>query len=490
MLRYELKKLNWLEKLALAGVIFYFAAFLFYGVVCVAFPYDLDNEEGFILNQIHQLRHGQTIYPDLKTPPYTVGNYPPVYQIVNLPFAFVFGTHHWYGRIISILSTLLLGFLVGRIVYRLTDDIFAAGISGMFPFAVHYIYRWGVLNRVDMLALALALAGLYRVFRAPNKIILPVVLFLLALYTKQVMIAAPLAAFLYISKINQKKAGLFAVSLGLSGLMVFLTLYGLSHGEFFKHLILYNMNPFRWSSLWNYLTNMLRFYWPFFLLAAAGFFIHWKGDEKFLFGSWFILSGLVALSAGKDGSAVNYLIELMIAGAILAGVSLSFLRKSVLWGQYILALLVIIQLGMIPHLPYTRYWYGPVPDQARYNRARSVERILRETPGPVLSDDAALLIRAGKPVLFQPFIMSTLDKQNLWNPAGFIQDIQAKKYSLVLCYFPLRIENPQPDERYSPDIYNALRFNYKPVDYRDPYFIHQPREPLDQEAGTSPVTAQ
>jgi hypothetical protein len=475
MLRYELKKINWLEKLALAGVAFYFAVFLFYGAVCLFYPYDLDNEEGFILNQIHQLRHGHTIYPELKAPPYTVGNYPPVYQVVNLPFSLVFGTHHWYGRLISILATLVLGYLIGRIVYRITEDIFTALVAGIFPFAVHYIYSWAVLNRVDMLALAFTLAGIYKVFKEPKKIVVPVILFLLAFYTKQTMIAAPVIAFFYIFLNDPKKAGLFAVSLGLSGLMVFLTLYGLTHGEFFYHLVLYNMNPFRWSSVWNYLTNMVHFYWPFFLIVLIGFFVHWGRDWKLLFGGWFLLSALVAISAGKDGSAVNYLIEMFIAGSILAGVSLSELRKSVVWGQYILAGLVFYQLILIPHFPYTRYWYGPMPDRARYNRAKSVEEIVRNTPGPVLSDDAALLLRAGKPVLFQPFIMSTLDQQHLWNSAPLVQDIQNRKFSLVILYFPLSIENARGDERYSPAIYDALRFAYQPVDYRAPYFIHQPR---------------
>jgi 4-amino-4-deoxy-L-arabinose transferase-like glycosyltransferase len=203
------ESINWVEWLILTGFVIYFLFFLFHAGICLMYPNDLDNEEGFILNQIRQLRTGHTIYPALNDYPYTVGNYPPVYPLLCTPFTFFFGEIHFIGRFISILSILLTGYLIYRITYQLTGEKYSAILSGLFPFSVHYVYRWAVYNRVDMLALLFSLWGLYLIFRQSKPVWVAALLFLLGIYTKPVMVAAPIAAFLYLWTINRKNAGLF-----------------------------------------------------------------------------------------------------------------------------------------------------------------------------------------------------------------------------------------------------------------------------------------
>jgi hypothetical protein len=54
-----------------------------------------------------RLAQFQSLYPrDLSRFPSRVGNYPPLYHLLQLPFAWLFGPAFWYGRLINLLSIL------------------------------------------------------------------------------------------------------------------------------------------------------------------------------------------------------------------------------------------------------------------------------------------------------------------------------------------------------------------------------------------------
>ena len=468
-------RLNWLEKLVLFGFLVYLLFFLVHAAACLIYPYDLDVEEGFILNQVKQLRTGHTIYPDLKTYPFTVGNYPPVFQLSAVPFSAILGDHHFIGRGLSILSAVLIGLLIFRIVAVMTKDNHSALIAALFPFAVHYVYSWSVYNRVDTYAILWSLLGLYCLVRNPKNLYIPVLCFTVSLFTKQVMIAAPLTVFLCLLGEQKRRAIKFAIAMVVLNGGIFLLMTLITRGEYFNHLVLYNMNPFHFRDLWNYISNIIRFYWIFLGLALISMVIDWEDYRKCYFVVYFLISCVVAISAGKEGSAVNYLLELVFAGSILMGVSISLLRKTVVQGEYILAGILLFQLLWIPHVPYTPLWYGRTPTFKQTEMADSVERMVHQTPGDILSDDQSLLIYNHRPVLFQPFIMSTLYRQGRWNPDVLLGDIEKKRFSMIILYFPISRDDPGAFERYDRRIFEAIRNNYDYADSRPPYFIHRPR---------------
>src|SRR5713226_9089016 len=132
----------------------------------LTYPFPLDYGEGPILDQVSRLAHFENIYRNsFATPPYTVSNYPPLFHLIQVPFARLFGPAFWYGRLISIVSAITAASLIGLILHTLTGDkvasVFGAAILLSFP----YILQWSVFDRVDSLALALSLGGLYTVVR-------------------------------------------------------------------------------------------------------------------------------------------------------------------------------------------------------------------------------------------------------------------------------------------------------------------------------------
>src|SRR5690349_10968819 len=134
--------------------------------------------------------------------PYTVSNYPPLFQLIQLPFARIVGPAFWYGRLVSILSAVIAAGLIGLILHTLTGEWIASAIGGLTLLAFPYLVQGSVLNRVDALAFALSLGGLYATVRWPSHRPGPWIaglLFMAAAFTNpRYALAAPFTAFVWL----------------------------------------------------------------------------------------------------------------------------------------------------------------------------------------------------------------------------------------------------------------------------------------------------
>src|SRR5919108_1771591 len=138
-----MRKINWREwraafwnqnTLTLPGIVFSLALLLLaarLGIslfeyaqlagAALAFPFPLDYGEGPILDQTLRLAQFENIYrSSFASPPYTVSNYPPLFQLIQVPLTWIIGPAFWYGRLISILSALSAVGLIGLILHTLT----------------------------------------------------------------------------------------------------------------------------------------------------------------------------------------------------------------------------------------------------------------------------------------------------------------------------------------------------------------------------------
>src|SRR5215207_3666556 len=186
-----MRKINWREwrtafrnqkTLTLPGMVFSLALLLLTARLGISlfeyarlaraaliFPFPLDYGEGPILDQTLRLAGFENIYRDsFASPPYTVSNYPPLFQLIQVPLAWIIGPAFWYGRLISIMSAVSAAGLIGLILNTLTGDRIAAAIGGLTMLTFPYFIQGSVLSRVDALALALSLGGLYATVRWPS----------------------------------------------------------------------------------------------------------------------------------------------------------------------------------------------------------------------------------------------------------------------------------------------------------------------------------
>ena len=105
----------------------------------------------------------------IAAPPYTITNTPPLYLLLQVPFASILGPAFWYGRAISVISLLFAAVFLGLTLYELSKIGWPAAVGGLLLFCVPNLWNWSVFDRVDLLALALSWAGLYAIVRWPER---------------------------------------------------------------------------------------------------------------------------------------------------------------------------------------------------------------------------------------------------------------------------------------------------------------------------------
>lgn len=276
-----------------------------YDTQAIAYPYSIDYGEGPLLDQTMRLSHFQNIYANtFSRPPYTISNYPPLYLLVQVPFAWIFGPAYWYGRLINLLSVLLTALFICLTLRALTRDWIGAAVGGLLLVAVPYVQHWSKFNRIDELALVLSWAGLYvlivkvglsaplLVDEAPpsarlldlarkglsyRPFWLGALLLVASIFTRQTYaLAAPFAAFFWLifgarGRWKQRilQALLLAVVVAGLTLLLFLLLTLATAGGFYLNVIVANVNAFYWNNVWHYANEIKDRLWPLLFLGAA-----------------------------------------------------------------------------------------------------------------------------------------------------------------------------------------------------------------------------
>ena len=69
----------------------YLIVFLAYAVNLIQFPFDYDQGEGFELVDTLLFSQGRWPYQDIEVYPFYASNYPPLFHLLAVPFAWVFG---------------------------------------------------------------------------------------------------------------------------------------------------------------------------------------------------------------------------------------------------------------------------------------------------------------------------------------------------------------------------------------------------------------
>jgi len=408
------------------------------GARVIAFPYPMDYGEGPLLAQTRALGNLGNIYrADLTSPPYTISNYPPLYPLLLSPVARLAGPAFWYGRLLSWLSILAAAMLIALIVHALTRDRLAAVIGGLWLLAFPPASYWAGLYRVDALALALSLGGLYLCVRRPGArwtVPLAALLLTAAIFTRQSYgLAAPLAAAGWLLGVGRGRPALALLGLVAAlGAALFAGLEWLTRGGFSFNIVTANLNEYQPGSLAVHLADV----WALMPigLTAAGLFLLLAGVLRVpswrLVAPYLVGAALSGLTIGKVGSNVNYLLELGAAVALSVGALMAWLgpRRVVTTAvALLLALDVALMVLASPYRAVTHARLGQSED------ARRLDGLVREAGGLVLADeDMGLLARAGLPIYLQPFEMTQLARAGRWDQQPLLADLERQAFAAIL----------------------------------------------------------
>ncbi len=486
-------------------------------------PDQIDYGEGIIWQQADLIFRGMG-YKDIQTLPHIVFHYPPVFHLVSGLLAHALGTDQLVaGRAVSILSTFGILVIVGWFVLRGISPaenriprLVCAGIASLLVLNFYPIAFWSPTDRVDMLAIFLSLLGASFALNAaqqPSNAIPAALFFVAALFTKQTMIAAPLAAFVVLLTIRPGAAWLgLAAATGL-GLTAFAILYVSTGGGFLQHVVGYNINRFALSNV-EFIIGQILLHPVFLFFAYAGAAsllasLHIRpsagtslamlrsdvsGDvakQAQLFCLFYLgITTLSTVAALKSGAGINYLIEWMCACCILAGL---YFRETVC-----LAFSPIgkpaapkretgaianahngLRLILVPALIFAQLANSPVPAlMERWAGAKDTAQfealvdLLRRTDKPVISDNMVAVRRAGKELYLETAIIAELTALGRWDETPLLEQIRKQEFGFFVTEgsFGTKLF----DSRYSPAVRNAIRQFYPRTEILAGHTIHFP----------------
>lgn len=489
--------------LVLAVLLLGYAYFVVAGSIrAIAYPHELDYGEGIVWYQSKQLFAGQA-YGNIHYPG-VVFHYTPLFHFLSGLVAAMGVDGLAAGRLVSLLSTLTMAFMVGAIVrYVILSSegdrrtaLACGAIAGLSLFVAFPVRLWAPMMRVDMLALALTLAGIYaglRAIRQPGWIYAAAWFFVAAVFTKQTMIAAPASVFLVLLLYRPRTAWIGIATCLVVGSTAVAALAIATDGGFLRHVFLYNVNRFDISRVDQIVT--IAFGHIFLVMTALiGVAAILSAGRRFvaqrkqaapqdvaaaILLCYLGLTTIMLLLVLKLGSSANYFVEWFAALSIFVGLGLRMaVARSIGGGaergtetspagKFAIAALCAQTMFLPPNL------YSPAFFEGRAAGLAQLTEMIRHTDGPVISDDMVALVRAGRPVLWEPAIFTELAATGVYDERTFIRMIDERRFPLIIVY------QARGDKlfslRFSPAVAAAIERNYYRQEKIAGLTVHRPR---------------
>jgi hypothetical protein len=469
------------------------AQFLLRASVKVFYPYLINLGEPALAQSVRYMGLGIWPYHDLSQPPFSVVPYGPVYlffaaaarHLSDLPLA--------GGRIVCLASSVIAAACIGFIVTRTSASRLAGLASGCLFLCLPFVERWGVQVNVDMTGVAielLALTGffLYAASGHTKRVFfgLGSAAAVTAVFTKSSAIAAAVAwgAYLLLNR-RWKDLALYAAAAGGAVVLIYALLNLATGGQYYFHttheigrrLFFTQFIPAFWKE------TVLR--QPLQAVAAAAalaFPAFWRPRSVHaassasagpLLNLYLLLTVLMTVSLGKQGSDTNYLLPFLAASTIAAGrwwgsaaaASTSAASGFAFVGWRTKAISFAAAAGIAAQallgggvLTYRHSDFRANLDRQAVFYAK-ISKTVAQFPDPVISWDMTLLIANGRPVYFEPFPMAQAAYSGVWDQKPILDDLRTGRVKLIITYF--WSQAVKADRNFTPEFVQALRDHYQ-----------------------------
>lgn len=316
-------------------------------------------------------------------------------------------------------------------------------------------------------------------------------LILAAGYTKQLAYATAIAAGAFLFIRQPRRAVIWGATFGLIGITIFLYINWATNGQWWLQTITANVNDF----IPDQTTGLFRLWFKLhgFLMIPAVLYIIYEVyfSRISIYNLWFIAAAANSILSGKWGAGDSYFATTIAAMCILSGLfasrmlnqSWTFygnylsrfftnLAKSVgaqhivPWRQVGLILIPLLYIGYgraVIHLPTNIPLFnqvaqllelepnalngfydsagriaggyadiGHLTTQADIEAGWRIVEIVRSTDKPVLSEEAAFNLLAGKDVVTNPTQLLNLWDNNLYDGSALIQMIENQEFGVIV----------------------------------------------------------
>ncbi len=447
----------------------YVVSYVAFAGQLIAFPFDLDQGEGYDAWSGWLINLGHLPYTDNAVFPYYSHGYPPVWSyVVSIPMAWT-GPGVGPARAVSALATLGAALLIGRAALRASSSAWIGLLAAGLFLSSPYVFHTTPLARVNALMLlarpggALALRG---TDAAPRR----------------ARWRDPGTGGVHQADGHRRGGGWPALpaarrrrgwrysprrsSAASPGSAWWLCSWPRA-ARTSPTSILSNSSVFDAGQLWTYVQNFALLHAVVLLLALANLV---QAVRARSLTPWHIFAPVALLLAlgtiGKTGAGESYFLSTIAAVSILAALQVDRLVSSspvrgglavALAGALLLQGLLFAHgqlsdiLGWLPDRGLQANSLGHPPSVADRQAAGELAALVRATPGPVLAEDASFDVVAGKELVgTSPPSLRNLWEARLWDPAPLVADLRAHRYSMVIL----------DAELYPPPVLDAIGQSY------------------------------
>jgi 4-amino-4-deoxy-L-arabinose transferase-like glycosyltransferase len=497
---------------------FYFVVYVVYAINLIRFPFDYDQGEGFELVDTIMFSHGQFPYQDTNVYPFYSSNYPPLFHVIAAPFVWLFGAAYWYGRLLGFLGTLITAAAIAYAVYRDGQHRWIALLSGLAFLASNTVYHIGPLFRQHMTMVmfetlaVVVLAHANEIADTAKRrrtIFAGLALTLAAGFTKQLALATAVAVFAFLFIRQPRRAVIWGIGFALVGGAIFLWMNLATHGQWWIQTISANVNEY----IPDQTVGLFRLWFSLhgFLLIPASLYALYElyFSRLSIYTIWFVASLGVGVLSGKWGAGDSYFATSIAALCVLSGLFAArtlnrawtfppnylsrllifpFRRIAPALGAAGLVVIPLLYIGYgraVLHLPTTGAVFEPLAQalqitpnaqnglydsagriaggyadighlttQADIDAGWHIVDLVKQADLPVLSEDAAFNLLAGKEVIGNPTQLLNLANNHLFDSSVLIQMIDAHDFGLIIFraqFYPV-------------DVLQAIARNYEQTD--------------------------
>jgi hypothetical protein len=416
--------------------------------------------DGYAVDDMLRLARGNALYPSLSDPPHVVLVYTPIFFALGAAAVSLGADPFAAGRLLVLMSMLGSVAMVTIAGYRRTGWV--AIVIGLGLILSPIQWPWSLVIRPDTLAILCSVAAVLVAFRERiegGSVVLAAVLCVAAVFSKQSALAAPAAIALQLMIRDRRGAFVFIGVYVSMTAAIAVALHGVTNGVFFFHTITANANPFSGERIVSMVGRFLIGN-PLFVAVLVVMVTSALQRQKLSGpGSYALISMITALGVGKIGSSLNYFLEPTLAVALWA--ALEFPVRWISPSSRVRAAVVsaaVAVTGIVAIVSGLHQLRGHAAVRAAFPLHSELSARLEAIPGPVVCDDATLLVAAGKAVHYRPFIMAQLAAAGVWDQRPFLEELDRGEIALIV----MRVDSmPLLASRYTSEMREVIARRYR-----------------------------
>lgn len=468
-----------------AGVFLgYAGCYVLHSIRMLGFPWQIEYTEGFILGYTADWLDGRPLYQPIDEPPYRIMAYVPLYFFLNSLLIPVTGVSFWGGRMISMAASIAIAGVIFFILRR------CGGIAGyrlpLLGMGIwltgRYVYRYTQFYRPDTLAILLVLLALLIAWRykSGSGQLWALTVAIIAVFVKQNHVGI-IVAILWDAFSRDRGRGLrltLFTTATIGGILV--AGDSLTNGQFIRQVVGFNFyNQFNWEhGIALLLLAFAKYSVPLFIIGLE-FRQSLKEGSLDLLHRYMLLVLVFTLTVGKMGSQVHYFLEFTAVLAVALPRAVARLETQAGY-RLIAAIMPVLLLFSVITINANNRGIATArePNQTEAEAGALLAEAIRKTDGPIVSEDAGMLVLTDRDIYIDPFLCSQLAHFNVWNEAPFLEDISQGRFPLLILEFDL--DDPTTigwhKYRFTPAMLAAFRQHYRLVSsYRthDPLFLYR-----------------